>query len=258
MWPLARPGAGQALCAEEDEVHVWWLDLREPAWSWPQLWTWLDADELARAGRFHFEQDRLRHVAAHGQMRALLGAYLGVAPGEVRFAAGPNGKPQLLPRGAEAHVASRSGITFSLSHSEDEGLLAVTKAGPALGADIEVRRPMNDLEALARRYFAPGEQAALLALPAAEQHDAFFAVWTRKEAYLKAQGVGLAVELGSFEVTVQPDGPAALRSIDGRAAPASTWTLWSSRPTARSLAAVAISATPQAVRCRALGPPPAA
>lgn len=221
---------------------MWWLDLAAPVRPLPEFARWLDDEESAHARRFHFDIHRRRHIAAHGQMRAVLASYAGVAPPELRFAREARGKPYLV------HPSPADGtVHFNLSHSDDQALLAVARVA-ALGADIEVKRPMSDLEALARSHFGAAELEEWRILPASLQLDGFLAAWTRKEAYVKALGAGLAVPLDSFEVALHPDRPAELRSIAGSEAAARNWSLWSARPTQTSWAALAVRMAGAVVR----------
>lgn len=174
-------------------------------WSWRLVGgdpTLLSAEERDRAARFAFPRDRDRFVAGRARLRAILGGYLGEAPGAVRFRHGAWGKPEV------------DGPSFNLSHSGDRAMLAVAWDVP-VGADIEAVRVVES--DLAQRAFAPGERRALAALPAEEQAAAFLRGWTRKEAYLKARGTGLSTELSSFEVTLGPDDPRLLRCASGEA-----------------------------------------
>jgi 4'-phosphopantetheinyl transferase len=155
----------------------------------------LDDEERARAARFVFDRHRSRFIAAHACLRLLLGQYIGQAPGGLRFAVGARGKPRLLDGGTD--------VRFNLSHSGDLALIAVS-VGIEVGVDIEQGRPDALLD-LARRFFAPGEVAALEALPMAEQAGAFVRGWTRKEAFIKALGDGLSFPLDQFEVSLAPD-----------------------------------------------------
>src|SRR5690606_38644752 len=111
-------------------------------------------------------------------------------------------------------------LHFNLSHSGSIMALAVTRAGP-VGVDVERIDASRSMEELVARNFAPGEQAAFLALPEGERTDAFFEIWTRKEAFLKVTGEGLFRGLDSFEVTVAS--AAALRVVDGRPPGARWW-----------------------------------
>ncbi len=100
-------------------------------------------------------------------------------------------------------------LHFNLSHSEDLALLGVA-LDRQIGVDVEHWRPLVDAESIVSRYFAPGERARWLALPEHERLPAFFRGWTRKEAYLKARGVGLAAGLDQFEVSLVAGEPTHL------------------------------------------------
>lgn len=153
----------------------------------------LSVDEIARARRFVFERDRHRFVAAHAVLRQLLGPLSGPADDGLRFVTGRFGKPALASNGPH----------FNLSHSQGIGLIALSTRDE-LGVDVEVVRPMPDALALAAAYFSPAEQAALAACPDAQRDRAFFICWTRKEACLKAVGIGLHLALNGFEVGIEP------------------------------------------------------
>lgn len=155
----------------EADVHVWAVDLREPA---PDALAQLSAEEIERAARFQFERDRRRFVAARAGLRRVLGAYLGCGAREIRFEAEAMGKPRT------------AGIEFNLSHSHELALVAVA-GGTAVGVDVEYLRPQPDAVAIARRFFPPAEAAAV-----GEDPGVFFRVWTQREAWLKAEGAGLA------------------------------------------------------------------
>lgn len=182
-----------------DDVHVWRVELDQPAHVAAGLRETLDGDERRRAARFLGDQQRDRFVVAHGALRQLLGGYLGVRPAAVRFDRARHGKPFL----------AGGGPRFNLSHSGGRALIAVS-AGRELGVDLERMRADRDLVGLAGRCFAPGERALLRALPAGERLHAFYRCWTRKEAYMKATGAGLALPLDSFEVAFAPSAPPAL------------------------------------------------
>lgn len=174
-------------------VDVWRVALdatRPPAAA---LISELSEAERARAARFATDALRNRWFAAHVALRRILAARLDVPPATISYSTGANGKPQLASPAGTA-------LEFNLSDSDGYALIAVSFGG-AVGADVERRRPLPDLLTLARRYFAESEQTALLELPAAEQHAAYYRLWTRKEAYLKALGAGLSYGLARFAVT---------------------------------------------------------
>lgn len=163
-------------------------------------WPLLNAEELVRARRFHFDLHRHRFVAGRAAVRRALAAVVDVAPQEITFEYGEHGRPDL---------AGHPQVSFNLSNSEGVGLLAISTVG-RVGVDVEVIRPdFSDLR-IAERFFAAGEVTRLRALPLAERDLAFFRCWTRKEALLKAHGAGLTLPLGSFEVSIEANEPARL------------------------------------------------
>jgi 4'-phosphopantetheinyl transferase len=198
-------------------VHVWRaaLNLREAQLA--ALETFLNAEEEARAARLRFDEKRRAFVAARGALRDILGRYLGLSPKEVRFSYTPQGKPELAPTQAK-------GLQFNLAHSGQLALVALTYARP-VGVDVEQLHPLDDMDRLVERYFAPGEQTVFGRLRLEQKLPAFFAGWTRKEAYLKAHGAGLTWPLDQFEVTLAPGEPPAV-TLDRLSPPgAPVWTL---------------------------------
>lgn len=166
--------------------------------------------------RFHFDWLRRRQTAATGLLRHVLGAWTGDDPRSLRFRTGPHGKPELP-----------GGPVFNLSHSGEWWLLGIADGG-RLGVDVEVHRPLADLAALARSTFHPDEADEVLAHPdAAARERAFFRVWARKEAFIKAVGLGLSYPLDAFRVSSAEGVAHALRVIDD---PAESPAAWSLRP----------------------------
>ena len=161
------------------EVHLWRAHLTPTA----ALRDTLSPDEWMRAARFHFECDRERFIATRGIVRSVLGGYLGIAPGELRFRTGPHGKPHL--------DGICSSLRFNLSHSDDLLLLAVTHARE-IGIDVEFMRDDVPFETLADHYFHPEDAWDLRHLPAEKKAWKFYDIWTTTEAQLKAGGTGLS------------------------------------------------------------------
>jgi 4'-phosphopantetheinyl transferase len=181
-----------------DDVHVWRFALDFGAATLERLRETLADDERRRAERFHFDEDRRHFIAGRGGLRCLLAAYLGRQPQEVRFAYGNYGKPRL----ADEHGGDPR---FNLTHSHGLALLALTR-GREVGVDVERLRDMErDGEGLAERFFSANESATLRSLPVESRREAFFHCWTRKEAYIKAKGQGLALPLDQFDVALHPD-----------------------------------------------------
>ena len=200
-------------------VHVWRLPLAVPADRECRLERLLSVHEPARADRFAFPDLRRRFVVGRGALRSILAPYTGVPAAALRFRYGPRGKPAL-------DGPSRPGsVRFNLSNSHELALVAVAR-GRELGVDVEwTGRTLSDAEHIAERFFSPAERAALRALPAALRLDGFYACWTRKEAFIKALGDGLALPLDAFDVSLAPGAPAALLAGRGPAADVARWEL---------------------------------
>jgi 4'-phosphopantetheinyl transferase len=156
-------------------------------------------------------------------LRGTLSLYTGCAPGDHELLLGSRGKPFLdetIPPG---------GLSFSLTHSHGLLGLAVTK-GRELGLDIEAVRDKSDLLGLARHCFSPRELAALTALPPSEHVERFFALWTLKESYIKARGLGLSLPLDSFSFGLDPrTQPLGLTCEPTCEDDATRWRLWQLR-----------------------------
>jgi 4'-phosphopantetheinyl transferase len=193
-------------------VDVFWADLDAAAAVLPRWQDILGAAEIDRARQFRFARERSRYIVRHGILRLLLARRLGLAPAALRFAANAYGKPALIG----------GGIEFNLSHSRGLALFAFSRE-IAIGCDIEFHDPRFLAENIPERIFSPAELRDLHALPPADQVAAFFDGWTRKEAYVKARGLGLSLPLDSFDVSLAPgEAPALYRGCAGWSARAIT------------------------------------
>ncbi len=172
----------------------------------------LSPNERQRAAKFHFDKDRNRYIVSHASLRGILAGYLQRAPEELSFSVNEYGKPFLADHELE----------FNLSHSGDYALIAVTR-GRNIGIDVEQILAEVEIEELARRNFSPREVTELTALPPEQRLNGFFNCWTRKEAYIKAQGLGLSLPLDSFDVSLGE--PALLRATRPNADEAAQWTM---------------------------------
>ncbi len=212
---LPRMDAVGSSLLDEREVHVFGVRTQAPPETVARFAEVLAPPERERADRYRFEHLRTAFVLARGALRLLLGCYLHAPAAGIRFEYGLRGKPA-LPSG--------HGLHFNTSHSGGLALFAFT-LGCELGIDVEWIRPLDDLQNLARRFFCAEETADLLALPAEHQVQAFFRCWTRKEAYVKATGDGLAVPLDDFRVELRPGEPSRFIHIGGDAGATEAWTL---------------------------------
>jgi 4'-phosphopantetheinyl transferase len=215
-----------------DEIHVWHAALDREEKILGRLESRLSPEEKARADRFHFVNDRNRFVAARGLLRELLGKYLHQAPAGLEFSYGEHGKPSLSGGNAS------SGLCFNLSHSAVQVVYAIAKERN-LGIDVEHVRPESAGEDIAKRYFSAREVSDLQTLPPEVRVEGFFHCWTRKEAYLKATGMGLQIPLDSFAVSLVPEKPAQfLGGVEPR------WHLAAYHPAEGYVAAVVYDGAP--------------
>ena len=176
----------------------------------------LPRTDLDRAERFAQQVDRDRHLLAWSVARLILAALLERSPRSLEFADNGYGKKHIdLPD---------CRLRFNISHSGDYVLVALADR-LEVGVDVESMRPLPDLMAVAARFFSPAERAILQALPADRREDAFFAVWTRKEAFIKAVGMGLSLPLDAFDVSVDPDAAGRLLSVRHPGQHADFWSL---------------------------------
>jgi 4'-phosphopantetheinyl transferase len=229
LWPLPP----ERWSLGTSDVHVWAARLDLPSEALVRLAAMLSQDESERAARFRFDTHRDRFIAARGILRSLLGAYLRSPPGELRFEYGPNGKPALAATFVE------SGVSFNLAHSEELALIAVTRLGP-IGVDVEQIRPVTEPDELVARFFSPRETALFQTLPTSQKSAAFFNLWTRKEAWLKATGEGIAHSLNRVEVTFLPREPARFLSLPEGPELKSDWALRELTPATGFVGAVTI------------------
>lgn len=174
-----------------NEVHIWtWLaDGEEPATLVEH--DLLDEQEKKRMARFRFSVDRYRFLHRHLGMRKILARYTGMEASSLRFTFNPYGKPRLKP------ANSSPNIHFSLSHSRGFIAMAVIR-GRKIGMDVEHIKSSIDPMSLAEGCFAPEEVELLRSTSPARRLDVFFRIWTLKEAYIKACGLGLSLPLKSF------------------------------------------------------------
>ena len=227
-----KHSSDQTFTSLQNEVHVWKIHLDLPEEVITQLKTILAEDELNRAARFYFEKDRRHYIAARGQLKILLGKYLDTNPAELDFKYNDHGKP----------FYQRTGIQFNVSHSNKLGLIAFDPAKP-VGVDIEWKRPDFARLKTAQRFFSAGEVKELESLPKEQIHDAFFNGWTRKEAYIKALGKGLAIPLSKFQVSLAPGKPAALIETKHDPGQAEKWKLFAVKVPDGYAGAVMVSST---------------
>jgi 4'-phosphopantetheinyl transferase len=217
---------------ESPLVDIVGVRLDAPADVSAALWQLLSREERERAGKFRYAQHRQHYIVARASLRRLLAERLRIAPRAIEFVETKYGKPRLAP------VHGAADVEFNLSHSGILALYAFTR-GRAVGVDVELIREVPDIDDLAERFFSVTETALLRALPVDRRSLAFLACWTRKEAFIKALGLGLSCPLDAFDVTIDPDAPARITRIEKRIDTVVNWTMQGFTPYRGYIAAVA-------------------
>ncbi len=199
----------------ERAVVCRWASVETLCAEWSGLWELLAPEERERAARFVVEAPRRRFVAGRALLRTVLAASTGQAASELDIAADGRGRPYLV--GVPENV-------FNVSHSGDR-VVVVSASGGRIGVDVEELRPIAQADHLARRFFAPREADAVLSADGARRDHIFLHVWTCKEAWLKAVGLGITVPLRAVEVDPNPSRPPRLVGLPAGAGEASRWSL---------------------------------
>jgi len=200
-WPYVKLPA----CLEfpsRTEAHVWatrsnWY----PTSTLDHYLDILSETERIRTSNFVLRGKQNEYIVAHAMLRNIIAGYLRCEPREVRLTESEHGKPT---------CQHDTRLAFNLAHGQGSIVLAVAN-GCEVGVDIEQVRPVPDAEHIVRRYCCSEETERFLDMNKIGQDRAFFRLWTRKEAYLKSLGIGLAGSLNSFEVAFGEDEPFRLK-----------------------------------------------
>jgi 4'-phosphopantetheinyl transferase len=229
-----------------DQVHLWLA--RHPASldaaERDACTALLDASERARLERFAFDRLKIEYLVTRTLVRRVLAACTGCAPTELRFGENGFGKPHLIGEGMPR---------FNLSHCAGATVLAVTR-DREVGIDIEPAGRPGDLIGIAQRFFAPPEVEALLRLAEAERPDRFLALWTLKEAFIKAVGQGLSLPLEAFAFSFPQAQAIEFAWLGAADTVATDWQFRRFRPTPGHVAALAVEGarTPVTLACHRL------
>lgn len=178
---------------DPSKVHVWSIDLNIDTNLEKEFFSLLNPEERIRAHRLRTPFHRKRFIAARGALRELLGRYLDMPPELIEFQYNEHKKPDLLNTNIP--------LFFNITHCRDQALAAFTY-GNRVGIDLEKVREKYNL-AVAERYFSKDENLALMHLPNRERTTAFYRLWARKEAVVKAIGKGMSYPMATFTVSVE-------------------------------------------------------
>lgn len=214
------------------EIHIWRAFTLKDSTTDESVLDVLSSDEFARAERFHKKDDANRFIQQRTTLRWILGWYLGMHPGNVHFDYTPLGKPKLHK------PTNKQNLDFNITHSGEIMLVALT-TGQNVGIDAERIRPMFDMKRMIELYFSPSEIEQLASYSESNRMAAFFCVWTRKEAVLKAIGEGLQLPLDKIEVSCDPEETRLSLMIPAELRSPSDYQLFSFQPADSYVAALA-------------------
>jgi 4'-phosphopantetheinyl transferase len=195
-----------------DEIEIWHGHVSADHESYPHDWRLLDENEQAQAGKMKMALQRQRYVEIHARLRQLLAQLLNQAPEKIRLNKTAFGKPYLV---------DNPELVFNLSHSGNAFLIAVGSTNCQLGVDLEQCKPRADFSALVKKCFAEQEIEYWNRLPEIQKKTEFYRFWTRKEAFVKAIGRGLA--LGLKQCVINPQKPSEFLSIPADCGLPSKW-----------------------------------
>jgi 4'-phosphopantetheinyl transferase len=223
----------------EGDIHVWVWQNHLPNEASDADLSHLSEDEVARCLRFRFQRDRISFATCHRNTRLILSHYLSTRSEDLSITPQEGGKPRLNGSNAEH-------LKFNLTHCTDMGMLAVAW-DMELGIDVE--QPRRVEPDVAKRYFSAAEVHQLEMLDEDEWPSGFLRCWTRKEALLKAEGVGLRTPLDAFDVSLAAENPRLLE-VRPPAKFRYPWRLYDISLPFTYIASLAVEAAPAAIqRC---------
>jgi 4'-phosphopantetheinyl transferase len=194
-----------------DTIQIWHGNIAAEDGHYQNYWRILDAAEQARAGGFKNELLRKRYVEAHGRLRNILARTLNEPPEKIRIHNTGYGKP---------YLADNPALAFNLSHSASAMVIAVSW-NCQLGVDVEHCKSRTSLAGLVDKCFAEEEIAYWNKLPETQKTAEFYRFWTRKEAFVKATGHGIALGLNCC--VINPENQTEFLRIPVDCGLASTW-----------------------------------
>lgn len=224
--PLSQP-------LVDSDLHVWSASLTGSREELSHYSSLLSADEKTRAEKFYFERDQRRYIFGRGILRTLIANYLKINASKIAFIYGAYGKPAL------EKAYQNKILQFNLAHSNDWALYIFGWDRP-LGIDLEHIRPLQDADDFAKQFFSQEESSWISSVSIDQKWNAFYKLWTCKEAFLKANGSGLTVPLNEAEIFIKDDNSAKLTSFGRNLEEAAKWRLEIFNPTDNYQAAIAV------------------
>lgn len=225
--------AFDSLFKDRDSVHLWSISLDDPSVLLINFDNTLSQEEIARANRFAFDHLKTRFKISHGILRILLSHYLKKHPLEIEFTYNLYGKPFLKENTQDLY--------FNMSHSHHIALYAIAGKGD-IGVDVELIRDITIEESLCDMILSRTEKQWFNSLEESNKIRMFFYLWTSKEAFVKAKGVGLSFPLKQINIPFHQDSFDKIIKVQERKPSKQEWALYRFEKSAKYIGAVAIKA----------------
>lgn len=170
----------------DSDIHIWCLPLNIPNPIYHSIIPALSPEEFLRAKRFHFKKDYYSFVVRRALLRIIISYYTGIQPKTIVFCHNKHGKPSLY-----LEEGKNESVEFSVSSSHNFAVYAISR-NRSVGIDIEKKQPIPEINSIVEHYFPQPYQALFSSEKPDNKLEVFFVLWTRMEAYLKAQGIGFS------------------------------------------------------------------
>ena len=234
-WQRQYPAGGLPEC----EVHLWRVFLDGGGNGQEKLLERLSKAEVERAMRLRAELQRRRFIRSHAACRSLLARYAGIPAEQLEFVQTQTGKPSLREPTA---------LKFNMSHSGGWMALAISR-NREIGVDLEMHTGQLDWLQIAKNFFLAEEVNQIRAFPGMEQQMlGFYRVWTMKEAYLKASGIGIASGLRHVKINLSQDSEASFLELPGGKNELRRWLAFAFQPVSGAAGVVVVETTDQPVK----------
>lgn len=208
------------------EVHVWFAynDKIMDSHLLAQYHNILNEAERAQQKRFYFEKHRHQYLITRALVRSVLSLYEnGIAPEQWEFKKNEYGKPFI------SNASLTIPLRFNLSHADELIVMAVT-LDQEIGVDVEYLPRVGKMLDIANSFFSPAEVEQLQNLPPEKKMNRFYDLWTLKEAYIKACGMGLSIPLDQFSYSFSPQGKISIDFKPERNDEPGLWQFWQIQP----------------------------
>lgn len=191
----------------DSEIHVWWSMLDQHQNNINKYYKILSQQEQKKVNKFRFQLLRDRQIVSRGILKQLISKYISTDLEEIEFTYNKYGKPLLCRK------LDESNLYFSISHSEYLGMFAFAK-GNSIGVDVEkIQELFINLEDVIKLCFSDFEKSWFTDVSAKMKNEVFYKVWTAKEAFIKAMGIGLSFPLTNINYKLNSDNDLSFHSM---------------------------------------------